>query len=165
MISHLAQMGDSIKSRRSELGLSQALLAKMSGLTRQTISGLESGKLKDLGFNRVCQVLNIIGLSPGEPSTDSRKSKKGLWMAASTANVSYKNAVSPSELSHVFATGNVPHQFIAHVATLLEEAPLPLLVMAVEEAAAAEQVSPQVIWKNLASIYERLDLVRRGLFE
>jgi transcriptional regulator with XRE-family HTH domain len=165
MISHLAQVGGSIKERRAALGLSQALLAKLSGLTRQTISGLESGKLKDLGFNRVCQVMNVIGLSPGEPSVGARSAKKALWMAANTANVSYKSEFSPEDLSRTLATGDLPHEFIAQVAKLLEEAPIPLLVMAVEEAASKEQVAPQVIWKNIAAMADRLGLVRHDLFK
>ncbi len=165
MISHLAQVGDSIKERRSELGLSQALLAKLSGLTRQTINGLESGKLKDLGFNRVCQVMNVIGLSPGMPSIGPRSAKEALWMAANTANVSYKREITPEQLAHILATGDLKREFIAHVATLLEEAPIPLLVMAVEEAAAKERVAPQTIWKNVASMADSLDLVRNGLFK
>jgi len=165
MISHLAQVGDSIKERRSELGLSQTLLAKLSGLTRQTINGLESGKLKDLGFNRVCQVMNVIGLSPGMPLIGPRSTKKALWMAANTANVSYKREIDPEQLAHILATGDLKREFIAHVATLLEEAPIPLLVMAVEEAAAKERVAPQTIWKNVASMADSLDLVRNGLFK
>lgn len=165
VISHLAQVGDSIKERRTALGLSQALLAKLSGLTRQTISGLESGRLKDLGFNRVCQVMNVIGLSPGKPSIEPRSAKKALWMAANAANVSYKQEITAEELARILATGHLPRQFIGQIATLLEEAPIPLLVMAVEEAASKEDVSPQTIWKNVASMAGSLNLVRNGLFK
>lgn len=164
MITHLAQMGGSIKARRAELGLSQSLLAKLSGLTRQTINGLENGSLNDLGFNRLCQVMTVLGLTPGMPSVGPRSAKKALWMAASTANVSYKTQLTSADLAHTLATGNLPQQFIPQVAKLLEEAPVPLLVMAVEEAASQERVPPQLVWKNIAAIGERLGLVRDGLF-
>lgn len=164
MISHLAQVGDSIRTRRSELGLSQSLLGQLSGLTRQTISGLESGKLKDLGFNRLCQVMNVIGLSPGTPSVGLKGANRALWMAANTANVSYKNQLTPEVLAQTLASGDLPEKFIPQVAKLLEEAPIPLLVMAVGEAASKGRVAPQVVWKNIATIGKTLGLVRPGLF-
>lgn len=99
------------------------------------------------------------------PSIGPRSAKKALWMAANTANVSYKREISPEQLAYILATGDLKREFIAHVATLLEEAPIPLLVMAVEEAAAKERVAPQTIWKNVASMADSLDLVRNGLFK
>jgi transcriptional regulator with XRE-family HTH domain len=165
MITHLAQMGGFIKARRAQLGLSQSLLAKLSGLTRQTISGLENGNLNDLGFNRLCQVLNVLGLTPGAPSLGPGSAKSALWMAANTANVSYKTPLSPRHLGRALATGDLPQQFIPHVAKFLEEAPIPLLVMAVEEAASEGHVAPQVVWKNIAALGNRFGLGREGLFQ
>ncbi|MGH8036916.1 MAG: helix-turn-helix domain-containing protein [Stenotrophomonas sp.] len=165
MITHLAQIGGSIKARRSQLGLSQSLLAKLSGLTRQTISGLESGSLNDLGFNRLCQVMNVLGLTPGTPSLCPRNDKRALWMAANTANVSYKTPLSPGDLGQVLASGDLPQQFVPQVAKFLEEAPIPLLVVAVEEAASEGRVAPQLVWKNIAALGNRFGLVREGLFQ
>lgn len=165
MISHLAQTGSAIKSRRTELGLSQSQLAKMAGLTRQTISGLENGTLNDLGFNRVCAVLNVIGLNPGTYPAGLRSNKRALQMAAGTASVSYRQALSPVVLAHTFATGTLPENVVAQVATLLDEAPFPLLVMAVEEAAEQEHVAPQLVWKNIARMSGALGLYRHGVFK
>ncbi len=43
------------------LGLTQAKLALLSGLSRQTPVGLEAGALSDLGFNGVAQLLAVLG--------------------------------------------------------------------------------------------------------
>jgi hypothetical protein len=113
----------------------------------------------------VCQILNVIGLSPVSPSVEQRRMKSGLWMAAKTAGVSYKSELTPDDLARTLATGELPAQFVAHVATLLEEAPIPLLVMAVEEAANKEHVAPEKVWKNVSRLVDALQVVRNGLFQ
>ena len=58
----LSNLGTIIRERREALGLTQSRLAQLSGLSRQTLVGLEAGALSDLGFNRVAQVLAVLGL-------------------------------------------------------------------------------------------------------
>ena len=96
----------------------------MSGLSRQTLVGLENGSLSDLGFNRVAQVMAILGLDVTPPAKDAREKKRGLWMAAKTASVSYASELEPDTLGHALASGDAPHSFVAHLAHLLDEAPL-----------------------------------------
>jgi hypothetical protein len=54
-----------------------------------------------------------------------------------------------SDLSHSLAYGELPKSIYPHVATLLDEAPLEIIVAAVEEAAQINHVTPKVIWKNI----------------
>jgi len=164
MFSHLSQLGSSIKARRSELGLSQAQLARMSGLTRQTISGLENGTINDLGFNRVCQVLNVLGLIPEVAPSGLRRNRQALEMAAGTASVSYREELTSDQLARVMATGAVPKKLLAPVVSLLDEAPISLLVMAVREAADVEHVAPKVIWNNLQALALSLGVSRQDIF-
>ena len=58
----LSNLGTIIRERREALGLTQSRLAQLSGLSRQTLVGLEAGALSDLGFNRVSQLLSVLGL-------------------------------------------------------------------------------------------------------
>ena len=51
--------------------------------------------------------------------------------------------------SHSLACGDLPESIYPHVATLLDEAPLEIIVSAVEEAAKNNHVAPKVIWKNI----------------
>lgn len=160
----LNSVGHVICHRREALGLSQAKLAQMSGLSRQTLVGLETGKLSDLGFNRVAQVMAILGLDVAPPTKDARDKKRGLWMAAKTASVSYASELRPETLGQALASGDVPPSFVAHVAHLLDEAPLPVIVMAVEEAASREHVPPRKVWRNVGKLAKSLSVHRQGLW-
>lgn len=70
---NLIDIGRVVGARRAELGLTQAQLARLSGLSRQTLVGLENGTLSDLGVNRVGQVLAVLGLDSTQPDTQSRR--------------------------------------------------------------------------------------------
>lgn len=74
---NLIDIGHSVRIRRSELGLSQAQLAHLSGLSRQTLVGLENGTLSDLGVNRVGEVMAVLGLDGPKPDTQARRRKRG----------------------------------------------------------------------------------------
>jgi transcriptional regulator with XRE-family HTH domain len=160
----LTSIGSAVRERRETLGLTQAQLAHMSSLSRQTIVGLEAGALADLGFNRVAQVLSILGLDTTVPTTTARDKKRGLWMAAKTASVSYSKELEPATLSHALASGEVPPTYVAHLAHLLDEAPLPVIVMAIEEAASREHVPPRRVWRNVAKLAKTLAISRQGVW-
>jgi transcriptional regulator with XRE-family HTH domain len=146
----LSNLGTTIRERREALGLTQSRLAQLSGLSRQTLGGLEAGALSDLGFNRVAQVLAVLGLDLDPPSQAARARKRGLWMAAKNASVSFIQEVPPDTLGHM-VSGSVPKGYAAHLTHLLDEAPVPLVVMAVKEAAATEGVAPRLCGATLRS--------------
>ena len=160
----LNSVGTAIRMRREALGLTQCRLAQMSGLSRQTLVGLENGSLSDLGFNRVAQVMAILGLDVTPPTKDARETKRGLWMAAKTASVSYASEIGSDTLGHALASGDAPPSFVAHLAHLLDEAPLPVIVMAVEEAALREHVPPRTVWRNVGRLAKSLSVHRQGLW-
>ena len=160
----LVAVGHAIRERREALGLTQAQLARMSGLSRQTLVGLENGSLNDLGFNRVGSVLAILGLDFDTLSLAHREKKRGLWMAAKTASVSYAKEMTAAALERSLLSGDVPPPYAGHLAHLLEETPLSIVVMAVEEAAAHEHVPPQKVWKNVARMASSLSSTREGMW-
>jgi hypothetical protein len=47
---------------------------------------------------------------------------------------------------------------------VLDEAPVPLVVMAVEEAAANEGVAPRAVWRNVAMLARSLAVHRHSLW-
>ena len=160
---NLSNLGTIIRERREALGLTQARLAQLSGLSRQTLVGLEAGALSDLGFNRVAYLLSVLGLDLDPPSQEARQRKRGLWMAAKNASVSTIREVPPDALGHALASGHVPKSYAAHLTHLLDEAPVPLIVMAVEEAAANEGVEPREVWRHVAKLAKALAVHRQGL--
>ena len=148
---NLIDIGHVVGARRAELGLTQAQLAHLSGLS-------------DLGVNRVGQVLAVLGLDSTAPDTQARRKKRGLWMAAKTASVSYSRELAPEMLEQALASGEVPPSFAPHLTHLLDEAPVPTVVMAVEEAAAQAQLPPRKVWRNVAKLAEALSVHRRALW-
>lgn len=147
MTMNLPEIGQRIRQRRDELGLSQDRLAKLADLSRVTINQLETGAIADLGVAKLIALLNLLGMSL-EVHAQTHQSH-GLRMASHTASVSYRRALTSGELSHALAHGVLSREITPHVATLLDEAPLPVIVSAVAQAAKIEKVAPKQIWRNV----------------
>ncbi|MDQ1835201.1 hypothetical protein [Massilia scottii] len=80
------------------------------------------------------------------------KPRRWLWMAAQTSSVSYRGFLTPELLLEILMTGEVPRAFASHVLHLLEEAPIQLVVLAVEQAAQQGGVPIATLWRNVARI-------------
>ena len=144
---NLADIGQLVHARRTALGLSQAQLATMSGLSRATINQLEGGSLVDLGAAKLIALLDLVGISL---DAGARKGQQGALQSVSqSASVSYKTVLNPNALAAAMVDGALPKGITPHVATLLDEAPLSLIVAAVEEVASASSKSPKLLWKHV----------------
>jgi transcriptional regulator with XRE-family HTH domain len=158
-IMNLIEIGQRIRVRREVLGLSQDRLAKLGGLSRVTINHLETGNIVDLGVTKLLNLLDLLGLTLSAATKPETKS--GLRMASRTASVSYKNLLSASDLSRAMADGTLTVAIVPHIATLLDEAPLSIIVSAVEEASAQQHVAPKKIWRNLIHWAHALQSTRK----
>lgn len=145
-------VGKEIRGRREAIGITQDRLAKLAHLSRQTVQRLEAGTIKDLSFQRVASLLAVLGLSFDRVSLDAPKKKRGLWMAAKTSSISYIGDLTEEMLEQILATGKTPIGYEAHIGHLLDEAPVGIVVMAVEEAARHEHRPPAEIWLNVAKL-------------
>lgn len=154
----LYEIGQSVARRRAELDLTQAQLAKLSGLSRFTVNQLETGKVKDLGINKLISLLTVLGI---ELTASPRPEQKGLFKASVSASVSYKGKLTEAQLARAFATGEIPAGYEPQVSVILDEVPVPVVVKAVEEAARSSGVALKKIWKNLATWSKDLHLYRR----
>jgi hypothetical protein len=83
-----------------------------------------------------------------------------LQSLCQTASVSYKTVIDAATLAKALVGGKLPANFTPHVATLLDEAPLPLIVAAVEEIAIQARVSPKLLWELLIAWAQALQLTR-----
>lgn len=155
----LREIGTAVRERREALGLSQKGLARLAGLSRATVNQLENGALKDLGVVKLANVLGLLGL--GLEAKRAATPAHGLRMASRTASVSYKRALDPGSLARALASGEIPPGMEPHLATLLDEAPLQIVVRAIEEAARQTRVPPKRIWENLARWASELRSPRR----
>ena len=154
----LYEIGSEVAKRRAELQLTQAQLAKLSGLSRFTINQLEAGKVHDLGISKLITLLSVLGM---ELATHAQPNRRGLFKATTSANVSYQQELTEERLADALASGTIPTGFESQVSTILDEAPVPVVVKAVEEVATRTGVRPKQIWKHLANWSRDLHLYRR----
>jgi transcriptional regulator with XRE-family HTH domain len=146
---NLADIGHLVQTRREALGLSQARLARLGGLSRATINQLENGSLVDLGAAKLMVLLNLLGMDLAAQTRAPRA--QALALLSQTASVSYKTALIPEALTRALVDGALPAALVPQVATLLDEAPLPLIVASVEEVAARTHTPPKTLWKHLTA--------------
>lgn len=161
-------LGHTIRRKRIALGLTQQQLADMAGLSRQSLNGIEHGRV-NVTLQSLGQLTDVLGLSlqlkdPDDERFSGRAPARALWMAAKGANVSYTGELTPDELERALATGEVPSEYRPHVAQLLDEAPLQLVAKVVAEVAANQHRNPAEIWKNLRRLAQSLMATRGGLW-
>ena len=141
------EIGALVQNRREQLGLTQLQLGRLSGFSRGTVNQLEGGTLKDLEVTKLLVQFDLLGLDmiAGQP----KQLRHALQIASQSASVSYKTVMQPKELQTALVSGVVPASLVAHIATFVDEAPLALLVAAVQEAAQRGRVSMNLIWRHL----------------
>jgi transcriptional regulator with XRE-family HTH domain len=115
---NLREIGLRLRERRDALGLSQARLAKLAGLSRATVNQLETGMLIDLGVVKLAALMDLVGLRL--EASARAPSRRGLLMASRTASVSYKTPLAAGQLAKALATGDLPAALAPQLATLLD---------------------------------------------
>jgi transcriptional regulator with XRE-family HTH domain len=58
----LQELGEAIAVRRHELGLRQQVVATQAGITAESLSRLERGRLAEFGTRKLLAVLAVLGL-------------------------------------------------------------------------------------------------------
>ena len=165
-----SELSHAVRARRSDMGLTQTALSKLSGLSRATVNQLENGTLRDLSLTRTARLLNVLGLAltvtPARPKMGSAGQKKTppLTLAARAASVSYKESLPPAVLGRVLLRGDVPPSFVPHVNALLEDASVELLAAVVEQLHESSGVERAEVWSKMRSIARQLD-VRRDIWQ
>ena len=138
---NLADIGHLVRQRRTALGLSQSRLAALAGLSLATINQLESGALVDLGATKLIALLDLVGIKLDAGARQVQQ--HALQSLSQTACVSYKTMLDPETLAAALVDGELPAGIMPQVATLLDEAPLSLIVAAVEKVAAQSHLAPK----------------------
>lgn len=154
----LTEIGHLVHARRTEIGLSQQGLANLSHLSRLTINQLERGTLKDLGVAKLIALAHLLGIELSARTLPAKAN--GLLMATVTSGVSLRKQMDEEMLAQALASGEIPSGYRAQIGTLLGEAPLPILVKAVEEAAQRKAIAPKKIWANVFGWAKELQVLR-----
>ena len=58
----LSSIAEQIASKRKAMGLSQMALAKKARISRATLDALENGRLGELGYSKITNILTALGL-------------------------------------------------------------------------------------------------------
>jgi transcriptional regulator with XRE-family HTH domain len=58
----LSSLGDQIATKRKTLGLTQPMLAKKAMVGLSTLDALENGRLGELGYSKINNILSALGL-------------------------------------------------------------------------------------------------------
>ena len=69
----LPSVAEQIVSKRKALGLSQTALAKKARISRATLDALENGRLGELGYTKVVNILTALGLELKLQETNARR--------------------------------------------------------------------------------------------
>jgi transcriptional regulator with XRE-family HTH domain len=78
----LAELGPFLREARRKANLSQAQLAQPLGMSRATISAIESGRCEEIGFAKLAALLELVGLEvvvtprKGRPTIDDLRAER-----------------------------------------------------------------------------------------
>lgn len=114
------------------------------GLTRPLAQALADANPFPTG------ILQVLGLNP--ETLAPLPIKPWLRMAAETSSVSYLGDLTSETLLTVLVSGNIPAEFQAHVIHFLDEAPMQVVVMAIEQASQKSGKPITAIWGSVAKL-------------
>lgn len=144
---NIIEIGQKVAKRRVELGLSQERLAKLSELSRSTIHHLEHGSLNEIGAGKLFKLLELLNIKL--TTNDQFIKQHAVEMATQSVSVSYKRKISCEDLERSLITGEIHPDSLPHIATLVDELPLSLIVLLVKEIAESNNISPKKIWSHI----------------
>jgi len=117
----LIEIGRELKRLRVAAGLTQAQLAQLAGIARETVGRVENGACNDIGVKKLQALLELVG---GElvarPASRTRR-PDFIRRAVGTANISLRDRLYADELVQTLVTGNIPPGKEGHVQTALED--------------------------------------------
>lgn len=138
------------------MGLSQAQVAALSGLSRQTVNQIETGAAPDLGLNKAERLAAVLGLAlrvdAGRLRSDKAAQMTALARAAATASVSFRMRLARPALKRILTSGELPDKYIPHMHALLDDAPVSLLGAVAEQLHDEERLSREAVWKNYRNL-------------
>jgi transcriptional regulator with XRE-family HTH domain len=162
-----AELGASVRRRRTDMGLTQAAVAELSGLSRATVNQLEKGASKtDLSLNRAARLTEVLGLSltVGLPERVKAGKSRAVDLAAQLASISYRTPLKARQLRNILQNGEISPEFLPHLNTVLDEAPVSLLAQVVEQLHDEDGMERAQVWQQMRSLARRMKS-SRGLWQ
>jgi transcriptional regulator with XRE-family HTH domain len=168
-MSTIHELGQALRMRRAEMGLSQAQVAALSGLSRQTVNQVETGVVPDLGLNKAERLAAVLGLAlrvdlGRAAPIRARRTMTPLARAAASASVSYRTPIAGATLKKVLASGQVPAKYLPHLHALLDDAPVSLLAAVADQLHDESKIDREAVWKTYRSLAREVQS-KRGLWQ
>ncbi|MBI5511718.1 MAG: helix-turn-helix domain-containing protein [Deltaproteobacteria bacterium] len=132
---YLFELGTKLREARLGGARTQSALATVAGLGRTTVNQLEAGVVPDLGVKKVIRLLRAVGLDLAVVPAARKPTPDFLRMACVSANVSFKNELTPEDLAQALLTGKAPRGFRPHIRAVFEEVPREVLLGALSQLA------------------------------
>lgn len=154
----LQEISYQIRQARAAKGLTQAQLSAAAGVSRTTLNQLENGLFPDLGVKKLRAILDQLGLTLIIQPAEKTVAPDFVRMACTTANVSYRDALSEDELVRALLTGKIPAGRRPHFRTLFDEATPALLQGLAQEV--SRWTKPGRLEKNLGMIARDINAKR-----
>ncbi|MET3373462.1 transcriptional regulator with XRE-family HTH domain [Variovorax boronicumulans] len=168
-MSTLHEIGSAVRIRRTEMGLTQDLLARISGLSRSTVNAVEKQSISNLSIAKAVALLESIGLSMNVTVNSSalssfRKnvpsSRSALERAAATASVSFGDPMSAEQLEVALLAGETPQRIRPHLQVMLDEAPVSLLAKVVDQIHTEKAMPKAQVWGQMRNLAHELKCYR-----
>lgn len=156
--------GQKVKSRRRALGLTQQRLANLAEVSRRKVRRIEASTVRDFDAQLSDKILHILGLNVDKLALVAPPPKNGLRMAARFCSINYTNKIDENQLRNALARGKVYGRIESSLHSFLDEVPVHLVVLAIEETASLESVHPARIWINLDKLAGQLHRNRASLW-
>lgn len=149
-----AEIGLAVRTRRSDMGLSQARVAELCGLSPAMVEQLENGSIVSLDWAHAVHLLSVLGLnvrvSNPRPTRRQRERRAcALEVAARSASTSYKQSLPSEDLRTALLTATYPKDFTPHVRTFLDEAHVSQIAEVVEELHHEAGVPRIELWQRM----------------
>lgn len=159
----LNELSSVVKQRRTEMGLTQAALADLAGLSRATVNDLEQGKLENLGVTRAEQLLNVLGMSLGVAQafgSSRKRDKTALDSAARIASVSYRKPMTGEVLREALVSGTSPSGYRPQLRAFLDEAPVAILSGVAHQMEEEGHGPARSTWQKMRALASTLQCTR-----
>lgn len=118
---YLIELGQKLRQLRKAAGLTQAQLAQLAGVARETLSRVENGSYNDLGIKKMITLLELVGGELFVQSRAKRAAPDFVRRAVSAANISHKERLHGDELIQALVTGAIPPGRGGHLHSVFED--------------------------------------------
>ena len=156
----LIHIGNSIKQYRIASGMSQHELAELASISRATLNYLECGKINELGATKLFNIMDILGMS-----FNMQNAVTADWSVLNkvikSANVSYQQSLSTSQLEQALINGEIPKGFEGNMLYVIDELSEPMILETIRAVAAKNNIKPRQVWLKTLHLAQQVQSPRR----